>query len=74
MTLFWLLVPVLFVLLSFFAYLAVSSCLGDDFRARSHNALFDRSYLRTWTSSGPATWEQIELDEMLNDSPDEEEE
>lgn len=59
------------------AYLAVSSCLGDSFRARysgnpSHVA-FDGSYLRTMTNSGPAMSEHIEMESMLHDPAYEEE-
>ena len=32
-------------------------------------ALFDRNYMRTITSSGQGTWNQIEMDDMLGDSP-----
>lgn len=51
------------------AYLALSSCLGDRFRA-SHSVnpqsiAFGESYLRTMTNSGPAMSEQIEMESML---------
>ena len=58
------------------AWLAFSSCLGNGARGRfSHitinprNALFDRNYLRTVTSNGQGTWNQIEMDDMLGESP-----
>ncbi|OJD24275.1 hypothetical protein ACJ73_04367 [Blastomyces percursus] len=56
------------------AFLALSSCLGDSFRARiagfsinPREAIYDRSYLRTMTNSGSAMSEQIELEDMLRD-------
>ncbi|KAJ5042474.1 uncharacterized protein L3040_005018 [Drepanopeziza brunnea f. sp. 'multigermtubi'] len=64
------------VLMLFVAWLIVSSCVGDSFRLRVSNisinprqALFDRNYLRTVTSSGQGTWNQIEMDDMLGESP-----
>jgi len=63
-------------LLTLIAWLIVSSCMGDGFRARYSNVsinprhvVFDRNYLRTVTSSGQGTWNQIEMDDMLGDSP-----
>jgi hypothetical protein len=57
------------------AWLILSSCLGDSFRLRISNvtvnprqALFDRNYLRG-ASSGQGTWNQIEMADMLGDSP-----
>ncbi|KAI9053146.1 hypothetical protein LZ554_003412 [Drepanopeziza brunnea f. sp. 'monogermtubi'] len=64
------------VLVLFVAWLIISSCVGDSFRLRVSNisinprqALFDRNYLRTVTSSGQGTWNQIEMDDMLGESP-----
>jgi hypothetical protein len=58
------------------AWLILSSCLGDGARLRIANvsfnpreALFNRNYLRTVTSSGQGTWNQIEMEDMLGDSP-----
>jgi hypothetical protein len=58
------------------AWLILSSCLGDNFRLRFANvtfnprqALFDRNYMRTVTSSGQGTWNQFEMADMLGDSP-----
>jgi hypothetical protein len=58
------------------AWLILSSCLGDNFRLTFSNVsinprqmLFDRNYLRTVTSSGHGTWNQIEMEDMLGDSP-----
>ncbi|CZR63177.1 uncharacterized protein PAC_13074 [Phialocephala subalpina] len=73
----WLLALLITVpLVLFIAWLAVSSCLGDNFRARvsgmsinPRHALFDRNYLRTVTSNGHGTWNQIEMDDMLGESP-----
>lgn len=54
-------------------YLALSSCLGNNLRARvSNNTTFDRNYLRTFTSDNAGTWEQIEMDVMLEDSLEDE--
>ncbi|KAA6407700.1 MAG: hypothetical protein FRX48_08538 [Lasallia pustulata] len=65
-------------ILLFVAYLAISSCLGDRFRARisgftlnPRHAVYDRSYLRTMTNSGPALSEQIEMHDIMNDNIDE---
>jgi hypothetical protein len=59
------------------AYLALSSCLGDRFRAsRSVNPqgiTFGESYLRTMTNSGPAMSEQIEMESMLYHPAEDEE-
>ncbi|KAH8794992.1 hypothetical protein F5882DRAFT_40138 [Hyaloscypha sp. PMI_1271] len=73
----WLLALLITVpLVLFIAWLIVSSCLGDNFRLTFSNvsinprqALFDRNYLRTVTSSGHGTWNQIEMEDMLGDSP-----
>ena len=58
------------------AWLILSSCLGDDFRSRISSgsfdlrrALFDHNYLRTVTSNGEGTWNQIEMNDMLGNSP-----
>lgn len=71
----------LFLLISvpivlFIAWLVLSSCLGDSFRLRFANvsfnprqAIFDRNYMRTVTSSGQGTWNQFEMADMLGDSP-----
>ncbi|MCJ1251847.1 hypothetical protein MMC30_009085 [Trapelia coarctata] len=60
----------------FIAYLALSSCLGDSFRARiagfpinPRRAVYDQNYLRTMTN--PSTMsEQIELQDILHESRD----
>ncbi|KAG4437534.1 hypothetical protein IFR05_006968 [Cadophora sp. M221] len=73
----WLLALLISVPLALFvAWLIVSSCLGDSFRMRISNvsinprrALFDRNYLRTVTSDGHGSWNQIEMDDMLGESP-----
>ncbi|KAG5304802.1 hypothetical protein I7I50_05007 [Histoplasma capsulatum G186AR] len=59
------------------AFLALTSCLGESFRARiagfsinPREAAYGRSYLRTMTNSGSAMSEQIELDDMLRDRGD----
>ncbi|KAK2766828.1 hypothetical protein FQN54_006142 [Arachnomyces sp. PD_36] len=64
----------------FIVFLALSSCLGDGFRARiagfsinPRAAVYDNNYLRTMTNSGPAMSEQIELEEMLRQEIDDEE-
>ncbi|OAT04548.1 hypothetical protein BDBG_16277 [Blastomyces gilchristii SLH14081] len=63
--------------LLFLAFLVLTSCLGDSFRARiagfsinPREAIYDRSYLRTMTNSGSAMSEQIELEDMLRDRAD----
>jgi hypothetical protein len=57
------------------AWLALSSCLGDRFRARVSNitlsprqAIFERNYLRTFSSGGQTSWEHIEMEAMLEDN------
>lgn len=58
------------------AYLALSSCMGDGFRAsipgvsiNPRHASFGRAYGRTMGSgAGQAGWEQIEMQGMLDDS------
>jgi hypothetical protein len=74
-------------LLLFLAWLALSSCLGDRFRARvsaagvpitfntfnPRNTSFGRSYARGMGSgAGQAGWEQIEMEDMLGEDTDEE--
>ena len=56
----------------------VSSCLGNGFRARvsgfsinPSDIIYDRSYLRTMTYSGPAMSEHIELQDMMEERMDE---
>jgi hypothetical protein len=44
-------------------FLALSSCLGNDLRARSRHAVYDKTYFRTMTNSGS---EHIEMETMLN--------
>ncbi|XMA18068.1 hypothetical protein WAI453_010859 [Rhynchosporium graminicola] len=73
----WLLVILIAIPITLFiAWLIVSSCLGDSFRLRVSNvsfnprlALFDRNYVHTVTSNGHGTWNQIEMDDMLGESP-----
>lgn len=73
----WLLALLISVpLVLFVAWLILSSCLGDNFRLTFSNVsinprqmLFDRNYLRAVTSSGHGTWNQIEMEDMLGDSP-----
>ncbi|KAL2070344.1 hypothetical protein VTL71DRAFT_13370 [Oculimacula yallundae] len=73
----WILVILIAIPLALFvAWLIVSSCLGDSFRMRVSNvsinprrALFDRNYLQTVTSNGQGSWNQIEMDDMLGESP-----
>ncbi|KAJ5832731.1 hypothetical protein N7474_001042 [Penicillium riverlandense] len=62
-------------LLLFIAWLVVSSCLGNRFRAhmggfsvRPGLDAYGPSYLRTMASSGPAMSEQIELEDMFSSS------
>jgi hypothetical protein len=62
-------IPFLF----FLAYLALSSCLGDGFRARVSGitinpryASFGRSYGRN-VGAGVGGWEQIEMQDMLRE-------
>ncbi|OAX83319.1 hypothetical protein ACJ72_02319 [Emergomyces africanus] len=59
------------------AFLVLTSCLGDNFRARiagfsvnPREGAYGRSYLRTMTNSGSAMSEQIELEDMLRDRAD----
>ncbi|OAP62939.1 hypothetical protein AYL99_02166 [Fonsecaea erecta] len=55
------------------AFLALSSCLGERFRARvsgftvnPRHGSYDRTYFRTMTNPGPSSSEHIELETMLN--------
>ncbi|KAF2143724.1 uncharacterized protein K452DRAFT_224199 [Aplosporella prunicola CBS 121167] len=75
-----LLVLVFFIPLVFFiAWLAVSSCLGDNFRARiagvsvnSRHPSFGRSYARTLGSGAAQSgWEQIEMEDMFDHTHEE---
>lgn len=56
------------------AFLALSSCLGDRFRARvsgfsinPRHGSYDQTYFRTMTNPGPSSSEHIEMETMLND-------
>ena len=60
------------------AYLVLSSCLGNNFRARvsgfsisSQSGIYDKDYLRTMANSGSGMSGQIELQEMMHDTHDE---
>lgn len=65
-------------LVLFVVFLALSSCLGDNFRARvsgitssARHASFGPSYARNLGSgAGQAGWEQIEMEEMLQNVED----
>ncbi|KAF2009964.1 hypothetical protein BU24DRAFT_467460 [Aaosphaeria arxii CBS 175.79] len=65
----------LFPILFFIAFLALSSCMGENFRARiagmtfsPRNTSFGRFYARGMGSgAGQAGWEQIEMEDMLGD-------
>lgn len=69
-------VPFLF----FLAYLALSSCLGDRFRANlrgvtfnPRHASFGRNYARGFGSgAGSAGWEQIEMEDMMGEDTESE--
>jgi len=69
-------VPFLF----FLAFLALSSCLGNDFRARvagitfnPRHASYGRSYARGLRGGvGSGGWEQIEMEDMLGEDTDDE--
>ncbi|CAL3962628.1 unnamed protein product [Diplocarpon coronariae] len=73
----WILILLIIVLLTLLIlWLILPSCLGESFRMRVSNvsinpprALFGRDYLRTITSNGQGTWNQIEMDDMLGESP-----
>ena len=62
-------------------FLALSSCLGDRFRARVSGfptnpggGAYDQTYFRTMTNSGPGASEHIEMETMLNKSLDRDDE
>ncbi|OCK80200.1 hypothetical protein K432DRAFT_382435 [Lepidopterella palustris CBS 459.81] len=63
-------------LLLLVAFLALSSCLGDNFRARfsgitinAVHASYGRNYARGLGSgAGQAGWEQIEMENILHGS------
>lgn len=48
------------------AFLALSSCLGSGLRGG--HGVYDRTYFRTMTSTGPSASEHIELEAMLDES------
>lgn len=64
-------------LLLWLVFLALSSCMGDRFRARvagipvtfnPRHATFGRQYTRGFGSgAGSAGWEQIEMEDMLGE-------
>jgi hypothetical protein len=61
-------------------FLALSSCMGDSFRAslagipvtfNPRNATFGRQYTRGFGSgAGSAGWEQIEMEDMMGEDSD----
>jgi hypothetical protein len=63
-----------FPFLLFIAYLALSSCLGNEFRASLSGDLanrprmsFGRNYGQTLGSgAGQAGWEQIEMEDLIS--------
>ena len=67
-------IPLLFWLV----FLALSSCMGDQFRARvagipvtfnPRHASFGRQYTRGFGSgAGSAGWEQIEMEDLMDES------
>jgi hypothetical protein len=69
-------IPFLF----FLVFLALSSCMGDRFRAHvsgitfnPRHASFGRGYARGLGSgAGQAGWEQIEMEDMLGEDSDSE--
>ncbi|KAF9739403.1 hypothetical protein PMIN06_008250 [Paraphaeosphaeria minitans] len=69
-------VPFLF----FLAFLALSSCLGNDFRARvagitfnPRHASYNSAYARNLQGgAGSGGWEGIEMDELLREDSDDE--
>jgi hypothetical protein len=76
MNVFVLLSLLLFIpFLFFLVFLALSSCLGDNFRARVSGmsvnpryTSFGRSYARGLGSgAGQAGWEQIEMEDMMGE-------
>ena len=68
-----------FPFLAFLGFLALSSCLGDRFRARisginfnPRHTSFGRSYARGLGSgAGSAGWEQIEMEDVLGEDDEE---
>jgi hypothetical protein len=59
--------------LFFLVYLALSSCMGDGFRARVGGMTFSRSYARGMRgSAGAGGWEQIEMEDMLGEDSEDE--
>lgn len=76
-----LLVLLFFIPLLFFvAFLALSSCMGDRFRARisgitfnPRHASFGRSYAQG-LGAGGGGWEQIEMEDMLGDDEEDDDE
>lgn len=68
-------IPFLF----FLVFLALSSCMGDRFRARVSGMAskprhsFGRNYTRGLGSgAGSAGWEQIEMEDMLGEDSEDE--
>lgn len=62
-------IPFLF----FLVYLALSSCMGDGFRARVNGITFNRSYARGLRGGSAAGgWEQIEMEDMLGEDSEDE--
>jgi hypothetical protein len=69
-------------LLLWLVFLALSSCMGDRFRARvagipvtfnPRHATFGRQYTRGFGSgAGSAGWEQIEMEDMLGEDSEDE--
>jgi hypothetical protein len=69
-------------LLFWVVFLALSSCMGDQFRARvagipvtfnPRHATFGRQYTRGLGSgAGNGGWEQIEMEDMLGEDSEEE--
>ncbi|KAF4555586.1 Hypothetical protein D9617_2g055480 [Elsinoe fawcettii] len=65
----------------FIAWCALSSCLGDSFRARFGGVTinprlgsYGRSYARQMTTgAGQGGWEQIEMEDMMDEQQDSEE-
>ncbi|EKG13504.1 Glutamine amidotransferase type 1 [Macrophomina phaseolina MS6] len=80
----WIILGLIFFLplVLFIAWMALSSCLGDSFRAsiagvslNPRHADFGRSYARGLGSgTGQAGWEQIEMEEMLDNVEDSDDE
>lgn len=70
-------------LLLWIVFLALSSCMGDQFRAsisgipvtfNPRNARFGRNYGRSFGSGAGSTgWEQIEMEDMLGEDSEDEE-